>query len=341
MMRLARLLRSACLIGLAACSGPVPARLPAPPEAPLPPAPADHLVGDGHGVTERDAELDARRAVIEQLDARVESRTEAEESEHNGQGDRRSAVHVTSEARFDHAELLKTLAVVPGAEGFRARVVLSRRTASAALERDLVELDSRISGLTPTLTEGIAHLDTAILLATESAPATLLERRRGLTRVLRALGKPVAEASGTSPLQAQVAALRRQATIRLQVRGAGVGMGLRTAAVNALTAALRARGCVLVEGPFLPPAADTPAADATLVLALRSQQEGGLQWRTLGLDLRIVDARSGRPVLLLSGPRAAHAGGLSDQQADQAVIRRLESVLEDDFAPTLDRIQCR
>ncbi|MEZ4475727.1 MAG: hypothetical protein R3F60_33995 [bacterium] len=328
-------------LALCACGPPAPARLPTPPPPALPAPGPDQLVGEGHGYTAHEAELDARRAVAEQLRARITSRTEAAWQEVDGVVDQRAETRTASEAFFEHAELIHTLGIVPAEGGFRARAVLDRDQAARVFRQQIQEDDARLAQLAVALEAGLASLDTAALL--RPGPRLIREHQRDAAALLQALGRPTTLSwpPHLAALSTRLAAARRRTVIRLQVAGA-LPADLREAVVAAWVQLFQERGCALVEAPHTPPPDGVPAADAVLTVMGRRHQEKGLEWRYLGVDLRIEDARTRHPVFLASGlPDTAHGGGLSEVQADKAALRRLGEVLPERFGAQLAGLDCR
>lgn len=326
-----------------ACSAPQPRRAAAPPPEPLPPAPAGTLWADGYGASPREAELDARRGVSEQIVSTVTSRLSATEAEQNGEGDRYTEVRTATDTAFDRAELIKTLKVVQRGDGWVARAALDKAEAAKVYQAAFDDGRTAIAKVVPILAEAMATLDTAVLLSADHAPAILVERLNGLTRVLRAVGRPVKRHATEAELaiSSQAAQLRQRAVIRLVVQGEA-SAAIRQGVIGELEAALRSRGCRFVEAAHGPPTAGQPTADAILTLSVREHVERGLHWRYLGMNLSIDDARSKRSVLRFTGmPRLVHGGGGTPVQAEQALIRRLGDVLPEKAGPALAGLTCR
>lgn len=329
---------------LLACSAPQPRRVPPKPlPEPLPPAPAGTIWADGHGQSARQAELDARRAVSEQIVSTVRSRSSATEAEQNGEGDRYAQVRTDVATAFDRAELIKTLKVVKRGDGFVARAALDKDEAAKVYREAFEDGRAAIARVVPVLAESMATLDTSVLLSADHSPAILAGRLSGLTRVLRAVDRPIKRTATAAELSiaSQAAQLRQRAVIRLVVKGE-VSPALRRGVIGALEEALRSRGCRFVPAAHGPPVEGQPTANATLSLAVRDHVERGLHWRYLGLDLSIDDARSGRSVLRFTGmPRLVHGGGGTPVQAEQAVVRRLRDVLPEKAGQALAGLTCR
>lgn len=328
-------------LALAACGPPAPARLPTPPPPALPAPGPDDVVGDGHGYTAREAELDARRAVAEQLRARIKTRTEASERDIDGVTDRQAETRTSSEALFDHAELIHTLGVLPAEGGFRARAVLNRAQAARVFQQHIQEDDALLVRQAAAIDAALATLDTATLL--QPGPRLVRARQREAAALLEALGRPtrLAWPPSVAAASTRLAAARRRTVVRLQVVSA-LPAALREAVVAQWVQLFQARGCALVEAPQTPPAEGAPTADAVLTIMGRRHQEKGLEWRYLGVDLRVEDARSRRPVFVASAlPDTAHGGGLDEVQADRAALRRLAEVLPERFKDALDGLDCR
>lgn len=329
---------------LIGCGSPQPPRVVQPPAPePLPAVGADKIWADGFGSSAREAVLDARRAVSEQIVSKVRSRSTATEAEQNGAGDRFTEVRIATDSAFDRAELIKTVKVVRRGEGFVARAALDRAAVARAYRARFDAGQKAIERVVPVLAESMATLDTSVLLSAQHAPAILSRRLDALSRVLSAVGSPVKRQTraGEQAIASQATQVRQRAVIRLAVQGE-VGSSLERGVIGALEAALHARGCRFTRAPHGPPIKGRPTADATLTLAVRDHKEKGLHWRYLGLDLAIDDARSKRSVLRFTGmPRIAHGGGITPTQADQAVIRRLKQVLPEKAGAALAGITCR
>jgi hypothetical protein len=321
------------LFALVAC-GPTAVRRPPPAEPALPPAPPDAVVGDGVGRTQREAELDARRVVIEQLTARLTTRTEAVEREHNGLGDRKSSVEVTSEASFDHAELIETIGIVETDGGFRVRAALSRARAVPVYQQRVTQLDAARLAAQQAVEAARSSLDTAVLLKDAQAPGHLLARREAAARLLAALGAPVAPPpAADDPLPA----LRRRAVVRLEVTGGGE---LRPGVQDALARALAARGCTTTpRDAALEP--DRPTADAHLTFQVVRRQERDLSWIDLELSLALVDARTGHRLATLGSPHYVHAGSLTQARAEDAALEQLAERLQHDLGQAPSDISCQ
>ena len=316
-------------------------------ELALPPAPPGTMVGDGFGPTLAEAVQDARRAVSEQITARVESEVEGTQSEINGEASAEARLRVRTTSSFEHAELMRTIGAAERPGGFVARVVLDRDDAAKVYRAELEADRERLATLEPTVREAIATLDTAVLLSTAHAPGEVLASMRRKGRVIEALGR---DADATGPAEAMVlereaSAVRARAEIRLRV-DSEVSEPLRRAAAGEIGRQLQARGCRFIEegrgagGAELPP--DAPVALATLRLRQRDHEERGLKWRYLGLELSVVDARSGRQVMRFVGmPDLVHGGGPDWPRADEATARALRGKLAEKGAHAFAAITCR
>lgn len=312
-------------------------------EADLPPPPPNSLWGDGFGPDQRLASLDARRAVSEQVTARVSSETHATESEENGQGERTASVEVRVTSQFDHAELIHIHGVVERPGGWAARAVLHKDQAAEVYGAEVEADRERLRKLGPVLEEAIDKLDTAVLLSAEHSPALILARQLRRGQILEILGR--SDAARPAPeelaLARKVAPVRQRSRIRLAVHG-DVSPRLRQAVQREVERMLKARGCLVLEAPHGPPEPEVPTADATLTIQSRDHREQGLDWRYVGFELSVVDARSQRPVFRYSGlPEFVHGGGPSLERADEAVARRLAELLPEKAGAAFDGITCR
>lgn len=327
------------------CGAPQPARVerPAPVVEPLPRVGADKLWADGFGPSPREAELDARRAVSEQIVSKVRSRSTATEAETNGAGDRFTEVRIATESVFERAELIRTVKVVERGTGYVARAALDKAQVARAYRAVFEKGQAAITRVVPVLAEAMATLDTSVLLSAEHAPSILSARLDAIARVMAAVGQPIrrVERVGEQAIASQASQMRQRALIRLQVKG-NASPAVERGVIGHLEAALRTRGCRFTRAAHAPPEPGQPAANATLTLMVRNHQEAGLFWRYLGLDLAMDDARSKRPVLRLTGmPRIAHGGGRTREQAEHAVIKRLGEVLPSKAGATLAGLTCR
>ncbi len=308
----------------------------------LPEVPRGSLWGDGHGPTAREAVIDGRRAVSEQLVAKMSSATESRIAESNGVADRDAHQRVRIESAFDHVELLVTLGVVERDGGFVARVALDRRRAVEVYTDELRAAEEKVRATQPAVGKALTTLDTSVLLVADRAPGHHLHERSRVARVLALLGEPKAfEAPRVAlELERDASALRRRAVLRLDTAGR-VEPAVLDASVGAVVRQLEARGCQVV-GPEHALAPGVPTADAVLRLQTRDHVEAGIKWRYLGLALEITDSRSERPVFrYVALPDFVHAGGPSWAQADKALARRLEERMAKKAAPALKRLTCR
>lgn len=315
----------------------------APVVEPLPRVGNDKVWADGFGPSPRDAELDARRAVSEQIVSKVRSRSTATEAEKNGEGDRFSEVRIATVSAFDRAELIRTVKVVPRGTGFVARAALDKAQVARAYRTVFDKGQASITRVMPILAEAMATLDTSILLSADHSPTILSARLDAIARVMAAVDHPIRrhERAGEQAISSQATQMRQRAVIRLQIKG-NASPAVQRGVIGELEAAMRTRGCRFTLAPHTMPKPGQPAANATLTLAVRDHVEGGLHWRYLGLDLAIKDARSERSVLRMTGmPRIAHGGGINPGQAEQAMIKRLGEVLPAKGGATLLGLTCR
>lgn len=328
-----------------AAAGPGGAAAAAPnaiPEDRLPPAPGGSLWGDGFGDTQQRAVLDARRAVSEQISAQVSAVVEAETSEDARGVDQKINAKIKSQTDFDHAELIKVIGFRREEGGWTARAVLDRGEAADVYEAEMKADLKRLSSLQPVVDEALATLDTAVLLSTESAPGAIMAELNRKARILAILGgRGEAKASkGVQSVEKKASALRRKAVLRLQVSGSA-SEGLKRAAVEKVSAMLKARGCRLTEGMSDTPAPGVPAANVELKVAARDHTEGGVRYRYVGLEVVARDARSKRNVFRFSAmPDFVHGGGATWAQADKNVARRMGKKLAEKDAG-FEAITCR
>ncbi len=333
-----------CALLVAGCGAPpVPVEAPAPSVVErLPDPPRGSLWGDGYGPTAREAVLDARRAVSEQVVAKMSSEVETQVAESGGKAERDARQHVRTQSAFGHVELLVTLGVVEQDGGFIARVGLDRRRALEVYGDELREADERVLATQPGVDAALGSLDTSVLLVAENAPGHHLATRSRVARVLAVLGhaKGMVPPDAAVILERKASKLRRTAVLRLSVKG-DVPAAVRDAATGAIARQLEARGCQVVAPDYVL-AEDVPAADAVLRLQTRDHLESGLKWRYLGLAIEVVDARSARPVFrYVALPDFVHAGGPSWPQADKALARRLGARLAEKAAADFARLTCR
>ena len=313
----------------------------------LPPPPPDAVWGDGHGPNAREAVLDARRAVSEQVVAEMTSEVRTHAAELDGELRVGASVRVRSASAFDHAELIETVGVVERDGGFVARAALPRATAAEVYAADLLEVGERLQAARPEVDRALETLDTSVLLVADRSPAHHLAERARIARILGVLGRPtdLGAPPAALALARRAESTRGRAVIRLSVvdhaHGGGDAERIRAAVVGEVARLLEAKGCrvsdaayALVDG--------VPVADARLSIQSRAHEEQGLKWRYVGVSLDIVDARSGRPVLHYAGlPDLAHGGGPTWPQADQAVARRLGERLPKKAASAFARLTCR
>lgn len=337
-----------------------PAEMPGPPPPPkkaepafeeetvLPPPPGDSLWGDAYGATQHEAVRNAQRVVSEQISARLESETRSFEAEYgDGRGESEASIRIKTTSEFDHAELIETVGVIRSEGGFTARAALDKRKAAAVYAEELAADRRTLETLAPTIDRAIAENDAAVLLQTRFSPAHIIADMRRKAGILRILDRPVdvRPDAQTLALVKRAVAARADLVVRLSVDGGG-SEALRRAVVGEIGRLLQARGCGFVEwDPTMPPADAAvagPAVDASIQVSSRDHQEHGMLWRYLGFQLRMVDARTGKPVFHYSGmPEIAHGGGPNWAMADQAVARRLGQILDRKAAPDFGQITCR
>ncbi|MCA9542907.1 MAG: hypothetical protein KC613_00910 [Myxococcales bacterium] len=313
-----------------------------PPEAPpepttLPEAPPGHLVGDGFGPGQREAVLDARKAVAEQIVASVKAQTDTRSSEENGKGDQATSVKVQTSTAFDHLELIKTLGVVRrGGADFVARAALDRAAAIDVYSREIDQGRRDLEALVPVVQQGIAEHDTSVLLRTDRSPSHLLAEQRRRARIIEALGgsPPALAPAGLEALRKPATAARARAVVRVKVEGATPG--LQRAVLAQVSKHLSERGCRVVEQGHGLTKGGVPVADATLTVASRTHRERDLDWVYVGFELAMKDARNGQGVFRHAAlPSLAHGGGVNPAAAEAAAVRafklKLKATADDAF----------
>lgn len=313
------------------------------PEDHLPKAPGGTLWGDGFGDTQQRAVLDARRAVSEQITAKVSATTEAKISEDARGIDQRIDAKITSQTDFEHAELIKVIGFKRQEGGWAARAVLHKGEAAAIYEKEISADLKRLSGLAPVVKEALGTLDTAVLLSSDNSPGALMADINRKARILAILGGGGADEPGRNvqSVEKKASAARRKAVLRLKVTGKASD-GIKRAAVEHVAKMLKRRGCSLTEGLSGPPAAGVPTADVTLKVASRDHTEGGVRYRYVGLEVVAKDARSARNVFRFSAmPDFIHGGGATWAQADKNVARRMGKKLAEKGQQGFEAITCR
>jgi len=342
------------VLSLGACGGVAPARIeprtpsPPPAELRLPAAPRGALWADGYGPTLREASLDARRAVAEQISARLRSSLDAREQEHTQHGSQREVdARIRTETAFEHLELIEVIGEAQVEGGYVARAWVDRRRVVDALRADIAQARARLAEALPRVEAAAERGDATVLLSTAQSPGAQLDGIDRMRRVVEHLGGQVDEAqieADARRVEAGVAAQRSAAHLALEVHG-DAPSGLREAVTAALSARFAARGCDL----RLAPSAETPPGDAASVsvrvrvdLTTRDHAELGVMWRYLGLELQAIDAATGGTVLrFVALPELAKGGGRDWDLADQALARSLDARLKDRAGPAFDAIQCR
>jgi hypothetical protein len=315
-----------------------------PDDAELPAAPPGHLVGDGFGPSQREAVLDARRAVSEQITAQMKSQSDVQTAEYNGEVDQSARVKVSTTSAFDHVELISTLGTQRlGDQKFAARAVLPLDRALGVYAEEIRQGYERLVQIEPVVRRGIAEADTSILLRADHAPGALMAEQRRRARIIRALGgtPPELAPEGTSGLEQEAGVARSKSLIRLSIQSDSPDP-LRRAVAAEVSTLLAAGGCHMAEMPLSAPEPGIPVADATLVVHHRDHQERGLRWRYVGFELKINDARTRRPVFQYAAlPEIAHGGGKGLAQADQAAVRNLALKLAERVPRGFEGLVCR
>ena len=314
----------------------------------LPKAPPGSLWADGFGPTLREAALDAKRAVTEQLDARIESQLDARETEDSLKGGSRDiSARIKTQSAFEHADLIEVLGDAPRDGGVAVRAYLDRRRAAEVYAEDMRQQREKLKALAPVVSQAITTADAGTLLRIETAPGALLGRlqaqRRIAGRLDGAATAPTEDETSADTLERDASGARRRTVLRLKVEAPEtLPPEVRRAAAEAVSHLFTTRGCTLGEATFDPPADGVPAADFTLRLASRDGEEAGLQWRYLGLELEGRDARTQNSFFHFSAlPEFAKGGGKGWDNADRALVKAVESRLADKMQPALAALTCR
>ncbi|MFN3201707.1 MAG: hypothetical protein ACE366_25105 [Bradymonadia bacterium] len=313
------------------------------PEDKLPPAPSGSLWGDGFGDTQQRAVLDARRAVSEQITAKVTATVEAQTSEDATGIDQKIDQKIKSQTDFEHAELIKVIGFRREEGGWTARAALDRREAADVYEKELQADLERLKKLSPVVSESLKTFDTSILLSSEQSPGVLMAEMSRKARILAILGGR-GDASGgqqVKSVERKASAARRRAVLRLSVTGSA-SEGLKRAAVQHVARMFKQRGCTLSEGLSGAPKAKVPTADVKLKVVSRDHKEGDVKYRYVGLEVVAADARSKRNIFRFSAmPDFAHGGGATWAQADKSAARKMGKKLKGAGGKAFEGITCR
>ena len=341
-------------IAVAGCGAASPARLEpeakpvAPAELRLPRAPGGAIWADGYGPTLREASLDARRAVAEQISARLRSSLDAREQEHSAHGSQREVdARIRTETAFEHLELVEVGGEAQVSGGYVARAWVDRGRVVDAFKQDIAQARARLAEALPRVEAAAARADATVLLSSAQAPGAQLDAIQRLRRVVEHLGGRVDDAAVDAEaerVEARVAAQRAASQLVLEVRG-DAPAGLREVVVAAVGARFAARGCDLraaAQQDDEPSDAPRPSVRVVVDLTTRDHTELGVMWRYLGLELQAVDAATGGTVLrFVAMPELAKGGGRDWALADQALARSLEARLVERAGPAFDAIVCR
>jgi hypothetical protein len=339
-------------LSLTACGGhggvrkPGPARS-TPEAADLPPAPPGSLHADGFGPTLREASLDAKRAVSEQLRAKIASRLDAQETEDSLRGGSRDiSQRIRTESDFEHAELIQIRGDAAVDGGFVVRAYLDRDRAAAVYREEIHAEQQKLQALAPVAEKALVEADTARLLRVDASPGAHLERLLSKRRILARVGDrdsdPGAQDdTAAEELERRVSAARRGVALRLQVEGEAPPT-VRAATIEAVAKQFQARGCTLTEAPFDPVMPGVPAADVTLRLVVRDAREAGVEWRYLGFEVSAVDTRSKESFFRYTAmPDFAKGGGKGWDQADRGLVKALNDKLADKAPAAFAALTCR
>jgi hypothetical protein len=314
----------------------------------LPPAPAGSLWADGFGPTLREASLDARRAVSEQLDAKIASRLDARETEDSLRGGSRDvSQRIRTESAFEHAELIEIGGEEKRADGYVVRAYLRRERAANVYREEIAAEGEKLAAVLPVAEDALGKADAARLLRVDRGPGHFITRLTDKGRVLTRLDARGGALETAVPetalaLERRLSAARRGAVLRLAVTG-DAPPAVRAAVIEAVGQRFAARGCALTEAPHTPPEPGaTPIADVTLALAVRESREAGVDWRYLGLEIEARDARTGESFFRFSAmPDLAKGGGKGLDKADRGLVKHLGERLPVVSEKTFDTLTCR
>jgi acetolactate synthase regulatory subunit len=344
----------AVVVLLAACGGaPTPVRIDPPvgsarPAVELPPAPPGSIWADGFGPTLREASQDAKRAVAEQISAKLQASLDAREQEDSSRGSRREVdARVRTESQFEHLHLVEVRGEAQVDGGFIARAWVARRRVVDAYLKDLGEARARLAELLPTVEAAAARGDTTTLLSVERSPGAQLDRIARIRRLVEHLGGQVeasAVESDATRIEVLVATQRAKTVLFLSLEGE-LPPRLRESVTAEVVAMFGKRGCDLRLG--VPVAEERASAETVPTVHVRvaaqsrDHKELGMRWRYLGLEIEATDMRTGGTVLRFVGlPELAKGGGRDEAQADQALARALGERLAERAGPTFEHIAC-
>jgi len=334
---------------LTACGGaPTPVRIDPPAGAgrapvELPPAPPNSIWADGFGPTLREASQDAKRAVAEQISAKLQASLDAREQEDSSRGSRREVdARVRTESEFEHLHLVEVRGEAQVDGGFVARAWVARRRVVEAYLKDLGEARARLAESLPAIEAAASRGDTTTLLSVERSPGAQLDRITRIRRLVEHLGGQV-EASAVDDdaarIEAVVATQRAKTVLLLSLDG-DVPPRLRDTVTAEVVALFRGRGCDLRLGAA-GSAEVAPTVQVRVAVQSRTHTELGMRWRYLGLEIEATDVRTGGTVLrFVALPELAKGGGRDEAQADQALARALNERLAERAGPTFARIAC-
>ena len=344
----------AVLVLLTACGGaPTPVRIDPPAGAgraavELPPAPPGSIWADGFGPTLREASQDARRAVAEQISAKLRASLDAREQEDSSRGSRREVdARVRTESEFEHLHLVEVRGEAQVDGGFVARAWVARRRVVEAYLKDLGEARTRLAESLPAIEAAASRGDTTTLLSVERSPGAQLDRITRIRRLVEHLGGQVeanAADDDAARIEAVVATQRTKTVLFLSLEG-DVPPRLRDAVTAEVVASFGKRGCDLrVGAPVQEESASAeavPTVRVRVAVQSRAHSELGMRWRYLGLEIEATDVRTGGTVLrFVALPELAKGGGRDEAQADQALARVLGERLAERSRATFERIAC-
>ena len=302
---------------------------------------------EGFGPTLREASLDAKRAVAEQLNARITSHLDARETEDSLRGGSRDvSQRIKTDSTFAHAELIEIRGDVKTDGGFVVQAFLDRDRAAEVYRQDIHAEQEKLQALLPVAEKAVVEGDAAHLLRVDASPGYALSRLADLRRILARIGgrdalSGTADDAAAEASERRISAARRAVVLRLRVEGEAPPT-VRAAAVERIARLFAARGCTLTEADFTPVEPGRAAADVTLRLLTRDGRESGVEWRYLGLELEALDARSRQSFFgFVATPDLAKGGGRGWDQADRGLVKNLEEKLAERATPAFEALTCR
>ena len=281
----------------------------------------------------------ARAGVSQQVSAQISSDLKMVEAQYDGKDESRARHTVRTSSSFEHLELIKTLGVMKGESSFVARVALDTERAIEVYTQELDVLRAELLRMKPVLERAVQERDASILLATRWSPVANLAKQRDKARVLGALGASVKVEmpAGLQTLVEKASSLRSRSKILMTVEGNAADL-LERGVVGELSRLFEKRGCKLAS---ISAKGDDVYAKARLRIVTRDHREFGLLWRYVGFELYVVDSQNGGPILHISAlPEIVHGGGPSWPQADNDVVAKLRSKMDEKIGESMNDINC-